>query len=326
MDEFDDIKKSRKFNISVWMISTAVIFLLLIISVFTHGFGIKSITGATSLNIEEQVKAYIEKNLVDSGTKVVVNDLQEENGIYKVSIDVNGQKFDSYVSQDGKLLFPTVIDMTKEVPTGTQATQQEVPKTDKPKDELYVFTYCPYGLQMEKTVIPVAKLLKDKIDFKIRQIGAMHGEYEKIEAERQLCIEKNYEDKFLDYVLAFAADTKIGNCKGEATCLSKELNPIYSDLGISSSKIDNCMKDDAEKLYADEEKNAAGNGVSGSPTLIINNIETQSERNPEAVKALICSAFKSTPEECNQKLSSNNVAAGFGTSTTTTTTTSSGSC
>ena len=35
MDEFDDIKKSRKFNISVWMISTIVIFLLLVISVFT---------------------------------------------------------------------------------------------------------------------------------------------------------------------------------------------------------------------------------------------------------------------------------------------------
>ena len=126
MDEFDDIKK-RKFNISVWMISTIVIALLLIISVFTHGFGIKSITGATSFDIENQVKDYIEKNLVNPETKVVVSDLQEENGIYKVSIEVSGQKFDSYVSQDGKLLFPTVIDMTKEI----LPLQQEVSPQQK---------------------------------------------------------------------------------------------------------------------------------------------------------------------------------------------------
>ena len=322
-------ERRKKFNLSVWMISTIVIALLLIVSIFTHGFGIKSITGATTSDVEAQVKDYIEKNLVETGTTVEVGDLTEENGMYKVTITVAGQKFDSYVSKDGKLLFPQVIDMTKEIPSasGTQTQpqiQQEVPKTDKPKVELYVFSYCPYGLQMEKTAIPVVKLLGSKIEFKIRQVGAMHGEYEKIEAKRQLCIEKNYPNKFLDYVSAFAANTKIGNCKGEETCLNKELNPIYSDLGISSSKIDKCMKDDAEKLYSNEEQNAAGNGVGGSPTLIINGVETQSERNPDAVKELICSAFKSAPDECNKKLSSENASPGFGTSTTSSA--SNGSC
>ena len=33
---------------------------------------------------------------------------------------------------------------------------------------------------MEKAMIPVVKLLGDKIDFTIRQIGAMHGDFEKL--------------------------------------------------------------------------------------------------------------------------------------------------
>jgi len=159
-------------------------------------------------------------------------------------------------------------------------------------------------------MIPVVKLLGDKIDFKIRQIGAMHGEFEKLEAERQLCIEKNYPSKFLDYVLAFAEDASCSS--GADTCLTSKLNTLYSKLGIDASKINACMTSEGQALYDAEVSNANSKGVSGSPTLIINGVETQSGRSPEAVKGAICEAFTNVPTQCSQKLSTDSASAGFG--------------
>jgi hypothetical protein len=218
------------------------------------------------------------------------------------------------MTKDGNYVISGLIPLSSETQNQNQPAQN-VPKTDKPSVELYVFTYCPYGTQMEKAVIPVVKLLGNKIDFKIRQIGAMHGEHEKIEAERQLCIEKNYPDKLLDYILAFVSDEKIGNCGGDATCLKPLINAIYSKLGIDEIKINSCMASDGESLYNVEVANAGQHGVSGSPTLIINGAETQANRSPEAVKGVICSAFNNVPSECSQTLSTDSASAGFGSTT-----------
>src|SRR4030042_6276821 len=220
------------------------------------------------------------------------------------------------------------------VESSSQTPQQtEVPKADKPTVELYVFTYCPYGLQMEKAMIPAVELLGDKINFKIRQIGAMHDAqgcsgsacFEKTEAQRQLCIEKNYPSKFLDYILSFAEDTSIGNCNGDATCLTSKLNALYTKLGIDASKINSCMASEGEKLYNAEVDNSGSKGVSGSPTLIINGVNTQSSRSPEAIKGVICSAFNNVPTECTMTLSTDSASAGFGAGTSSSST-SSASC
>ncbi|MBU3941884.1 MAG: hypothetical protein KKF74_03150, partial [Nanoarchaeota archaeon] len=45
---------------------------------------------------------------------------------------------------------------------------QCMPKKDKPEVELFVMSHCPYGTQIEKGMLPVARLLGDKIDFNIR--------------------------------------------------------------------------------------------------------------------------------------------------------------
>jgi len=164
--------------------------------------------------------------------------------------------------------------------------------------------------------LPVVKLLGDKIDFKIRQIGEMHGPFEEVEAKRQLCIEKEYPTKLFDYVDKFVSDAKVGSCRGTADCVNPIISSIYTSLGIDESKIDSCMKSDGETLYKAEEANAKKMGVSGSPTLFINGVQSRAGRNSASYLSGICSAFNVAPSECNATVSSTTPSPGFGGSTT----------
>jgi hypothetical protein len=50
-------------------------------------------------------------------------------------------------------------------------------------------------------------------------------------------------------------------------------------------------------------------GVSGSPTLIINNVDYSGARTAEAYKTAICSGFTAEPTECSQTLSEDSTSA-----------------
>lgn len=309
---------TEKVRKNPWIVSSLILGAILIVLVVGNVFGLTgniSLTGksVSSNTAGENLVTYL-NTITTSEVKLV--DVKEANGLYLVTVEYNGNNVPVYMTKDGKYYTTTLVPLTAD--TGTQTDTQtpaNIPKTDKPSVELYVFTYCPYGLQMEKAMIPVVNLLKDKIDFKIRQIGAMHGEHEKLEAERQLCIEKEYPSKFLDYLLAFAEDTSIGSCNGDVTCLTPKLNALFTKLGIDASKINSCMTTDGESLYNAEVTNAQSKDIGGSPTLVINGVQSQASRSPEAIKGVICNAFNTVPSECTQTLSTSQAAAGFGNGT-----------
>lgn len=297
-----------------WILSTFVLGLLVLILLVPFA----GLTGNTisEKDAGEKLIAYYESV---GATGLSLNSVGEESGMYKIILNYQGSEIPFYVTKSGYIIGNNLVSITEDATSSSSSNTQttEVPKTTKPSVELYVFTYCPYGLQMEKATIPVAKLLAGKIDFKIRQIGAMHGDYEKVEAERQLCIEKNYPDKFLDYVLAFAENTEIGNCKGDATCLTPKINALYTKLGIDAKKINSCMTSEGEDLYNAEVQNSNSKGVSGSPTVLVNGVSSSMSRSPAGVLDGICQTFADTsvPQACATQLSSTSSVAGFGAGT-----------
>ncbi len=298
-----------------WILSTFVLGVLVLILIIGSFSGKLTGNVVSGNSAGQQMLDYFNSNGVQNLT---IKSVDEVSGVYKVNFDYQGAVVPYYVTKDGRYAGSLSLLDTSSANSDSQTqTPKDIPKSNRPVVELYVFTYCPYGLQMEKAMVPVAKLLGDKIDFKIRQIGAMHGEFEKIEAERQLCIEKNYPNKYLDYLVAFAEDTSIGACKGDATCLTSKLSSLYSKFGIDANKINSCMSADGDKLYNAELSNSESKGVSGSPTIIINGVETSLSRSPDAVKTAICAAFNTSPSECSQKLSTSQASAGFGVSQST---------
>lgn len=301
---------TEKLRQNPWILATFV-FGIIIIILLVGGF---NLTGKV-----------ISQSQADQGflslasqqlTNVTITNTEKQNSFYKISFTSDETKSSSiYVTLDGQYLVTGLIPIstasnTPSSSNNQQQTQTTVPKTSKPSVELYVFAYCPYGLQMEKAMIPVVKLLGDKINFKIRQIGAMHGDFEKVEAQRQLCIEKNYPDKYLDYVLAFAQDTSCPS--GDSACVLTKTTSLFSKFGMDASKINSCMTSEGLTMYNSEVSNANSKGVSGSPTLIINGAETQATRSPGGVLSAICSAFNTSPSECSQTLSTSQASAGFG--------------
>lgn len=204
--------------------------------------------------------------------------------------------------------------------TPTKAAGTDVPKSDKPDIELFVMSHCPYGTQMEKGILPVVKELGDKIDFELKFVNyAMHPTQGEVEEQlNQYCIQKEQNDKFLDYLACFLEDgngekclTKIGIDQTElSTCTGKTdkefdvIKNLEDKSSWSSGRFPKFMIHDADNRKY---------GVSGSPTLVINGQTASSGRDAQSILNAICRAFTSSPEECNTDMTSfGNPTPGFG--------------
>lgn len=317
---------TKKVRTNPWIISTIVLgvfVLILLITNFSGGLTGKIVSEQDAGNIALN---FINTNLVPNGN-LTFDSVKEDSsiGCYVIQIPSNGQTIPVYLSKDGQYIdfgmgmvniatYSKYIDPQRTATTSQSNTQPtDVPKSDKPVVEAFIFSYCPYGLQFEKALIPVYNLLKNKADINIMAIGAMHGEFEQIESFRQVCIEKIYgKDKLFSYLKAFDESSDIGKCAGDADCLKPLIQKIFTTLGIDESDVNNCMDNDARALYASQGARASELGISGSPTLVINDVKVQVTRTPDAIKEIICSAFTTAPTECSQNISSSSASAGFG--------------
>ncbi|OGH68429.1 MAG: hypothetical protein A3I29_04685 [Candidatus Magasanikbacteria bacterium RIFCSPLOWO2_02_FULL_44_11] len=195
-----------------------------------------------------------------------------------------------------------------------------VPKSDKPKVELFVMSYCPYGLQMEKAYLPAWDLLKKKADIDLKFVSyAMHGEKEVVENTVQYCIQSEQNDKFQNYLKCFTGSGNTESCQTSAGISKSKLNSCVATTNKKYAILDK-LKDQSTWLsgqfpiYPIHEGLNDQYGVQGSPTLVINGTEVQIARTPESVKNAICAAFNDVPAECGQTLSNSSFDPGFGTS------------
>jgi protein-disulfide isomerase len=309
MDE--EIKNSEnKAPRNSWKITAFVLIgLVILLSVFMF-------TGVLTGNvISENSAAETLVDYLNSVTDGGISLLSSEDigNLYMVTVSYNGQNIPVYITKDGKYFVQGITQIMEE--PEEEEIPTEVPKSDKPVVEAFIFSYCPYGLQFEKALVPVYNLLKDKVDFNIVAIGAMHGEFEKKETLRQISIEQLYgKDKLFEYLNEFNTNTNIGSCNGDDECLDKYLPAIYTKLQIDKVKIENYMKTSAEAIYNEQMARAESLGISGSPTFVINDVKVQVSRNPDAIKEAVCSAFNISPDECLQELSTSSASAGFGAS------------
>jgi len=257
-------------------------------------------------------ESYAKDKLMDFVKSRGINDAKilesnEKSGLYEIVLSIQGQEIPLYMTKDGKyitqILIPT--DMKNIEPVNNPQTPKEVPKSDKPKVELFVMTYCPYGTQAEKGLIPVIKTLGNKIDAKIRFVHYfMHGDKEEKETYNQVCIREEQSSKFLSYLECFLED---GNSE---RCITK--------VGIDKTKLENCLKTKSKDYYEKDKELSEKYGVQGSPTLILNGVEVNSARDSNSFLNTVCSSFNTKPSECSKQLSNQSPSPGFGYSVSTT--------
>jgi glutaredoxin len=271
----------------------------------------------------EKTITFINNNLVTPGTSAELLSTGESRGLYELKIQYQSQEVTLYTTKDCTLLFTNAVNMT--INSGAQQSPKTAPapiKSARPAVDLYVMSFCPYGTQAETSMQPVFELLNGKADFRVRYIAtisgttadsvdSLHGPSEAAEDLRQICINKNYPAKFWPYLTAF--NTACYPSWQNATALAACRKDTLASLGIDSTKIETCASGSEGMVVLQADGTETNkNGVSGSPTLIINGVTYSGARTPEAYKQAICNSFDTVPAECSTVLSSASASASSG--------------
>lgn len=325
----EEHKKGKKFFDNPWKTTAVLSIALCLILVAIILLGVTPSSGATSMitadAASQKALNFIKENMVSEGTQVNINNVSEEKGLYKMTIEVKSgtlsQEVDAYISKDGQLFFPQAInidEIEQAMPEESSTTTIEVTKSDKPEAHAFVMSYCPYGLQFIKAYVPVMELLGDKADLEINFVNyAMHGKEELDENLRMYCIQKEQKAQFTDYLRCFVENDDYEACIASA--------------GVDSTKLDSCIQSTDDEfnitgLYNDQTTWSGGRfprfpveddmndeyGVGGSPTFVLNGNVMSVTRSAEAIKDAICSAFNTPPEECSEELSDQAEQPGIG--------------
>lgn len=247
-----------------------------------------------------------------------------EDNLCLLKYDIEDQDIEIYTSLNGDLIFIPGLEPIKrsevelELEKSNTTQQTQVVKTDKPVVELFIMSHCPYGTQIEKGILPVVDVLEDKIDFKIKFVNyIMHDLVEIQEQMLQFCIQEEYNDKFTEYLYCFLEEGNSQKC--------------VEQMNFSKEKLDACI-DGVDKEYNIMEmyndKSTWNNGyypkflvhdaenkiydVKGSPTLVVNGVSVNSNRDSQSLLNTICEAFNEKPRACNQELSNKSPTPGFG--------------
>jgi hypothetical protein len=276
----------------------------------------------TQLEAKNKVEEFINKNLMQGGTKANISSVTKENGMFKVMVEIGEgkqkQEITSYLSVDGSKFFPSVMDIAeteKKIAGQAEAEAKpvaEIPKTDKPTVDLFVMSFCPFGNKAEDTIKPVYDLLKNKVSFNFHyivssegdSIKSLHGEKEVVQNEREACVLKDYgKDKWVSFVTYVNT-----NCGSDGACWETGAK----NLGINVAKVTACVASNGVALMKADEKVSVEAGASGSPTMTINGVETKvvyQYGNSEEYKKIICESFNKAPAECAKVLSSGTATA-----------------
>jgi hypothetical protein len=319
---------TKVFNSKIIGIAIIIAGLLISATLFYFNYQEKGATDQGILSSEEAGKKaldFIKNDILGGEVNASLEEIYKENGLYKMKLNIEGQEVEAYLTLDGKFLFPqeTAIDLDPPV-------AKEIPKTDVPSVNLFVMAFCPYGNEAEEIIMPIEELLGDKANIELHYIfsksevgeyTSLHGEQEFNQGIRELCVNKYEKDKFWDFIKQINE-----NCTYEN--VDSKWEAIATNIDIDVQKIKDCVENELEDLLAYEfglsqteylvqdpknHDNKEKITISGSPTLVINNMVYDKGRSVQEYKDAICSAFITSPEECNQELSSSYESKGSAT-------------
>ena len=278
---------------------SVILAIALIISVATNGFSGKS-NNMPPDEAKKKVVDYV-KNLV-AGQSVDVQSINDNGDLYSLRLVIDGRPYDSYMTKDGSLLFPSAVELNKKIEgTGIEQMADEIEKREKPVLEMFVMSECPYGVQAEEAFFPVLNAMKGTFDFKLHFIAnengdtfsSLHGQKEIDEDIRQVCAMKYYPDKYVDYI----------SCQNKNYLARKDISTTWNECmkttNMDIDKVNKCSEGDEgkgllkENIKASNEKN-----IGGSPTILINNRQYSGARTTQAFQKLLCNAFSKAPKEC----------------------------
>ena len=276
-----------------------------------------SISSGTSISSDEassKVIQFVNKQLRGRATSSLES-ITSTDGVYKLILRINSREIAPvYLSRDGQLLFPEVINLGNVSKKQKKITCKDIPKVSKPELKAFVVSRCPFGLQAQRILSNIVENIPElKSDIRVEYIGSidngkiesMHGDTEAKENLRQICIREEQPSTYWDYI---SCHIKKG-----------EVDPCLASAKVDTQKLNGCITDKdrglkyAQKDFVDVERY----NISGSPEYVLdNNVLNEQNldfggRSAEAFKNLICCAFKTKPQFCSKTLDKSIAARSF---------------
>ncbi len=266
-------------DMGTWRFIAVIVAALLVVSIFTNGFSFTGNTVRATLSEDEAVKKtldFVNTNLLQPGLGATAGESEDVGDLYKIDLTVAGQPFESYMTKDGRLLFPQGFDLKAPAP-GQQNT--EAPVVDVSADDdpvkgsadapvtIIEFSdfQCPF---CERFVTETLSLIDEKYiqtgkvklvyrDFPLENIHLQATPA----AEAAECADEQgefweYHDKLFENQQSLSA----ANYKLWA-----------KELGLDEEQFNDCV--DSKKYAAEVQKDLADGtaaGVSGTPAFFVN--------------------------------------------------------
>ena len=168
----------------------------------------------------------------------------------------------------------------------------------KPEVELFVMSYCPFGVEAEKELMPwLDKKFGGRVNFTLQFIASLevsddsddsetlkfrslHGQLEVVENIRQVVIAEYYPEKLTDYVLCRADRLK----ESWQICAQK--------VGLDIGKINHIVEsDEGKRLFAENIKRSKALNISSSPTVVVDGVVVDRELVHKSTRKGVCTAF-----------------------------------
>jgi len=307
----------NKVNLS-WILIT------LMIAAFLIGYG-KMNSGGTLFNGFGSQKAektiekaldFVNKNMLEGSEAVLVSS-SEESGVYKFKMKIDEQEYDSYLTKDGKILFPSGISIVEQeeattTTEGVKMTCEDINKIKEPVLEAFVVSKCPFGVQMQRILNEIVKNIPQIASYiKVEYMGAidggkitsMHGDEEAQENLRQICLREEQPNNFWAYIDCHIKEGNVDSCLQTAQ--------------VDINNLAGCLADANRGLvYAEKDfVNQNTYEVTGSPTLFLDGVKVSEfdfgGRTAEAVKTMLCCAFQDKLGFCDTVLSTESANTSF---------------
>ncbi|MDE0325498.1 MAG: multiheme c-type cytochrome [Candidatus Poribacteria bacterium] len=164
------------------------------------------------------------------------------------------------------------VDHSRTEPSLKEILEQRMRGPMKPQVELFVMSFCPFGVQAEEELLPFIEKYGEAVDFNLRFIAnlveeadsdepkftSLHGEVEVIENLRQIAVSQLYPDQFFDFLL----------------CRAKHLESAWTrcaeKLGLDIDKVNQEMESERTKrIFEADIQRSTALGVRASPTLVV---------------------------------------------------------
>jgi hypothetical protein len=307
----------EKLKENPWILSTLILGIVIIVFFSSSLFSIE-------VSAEKAGNNFVE--FVNSQGGPQIEFISAKNfgpSLYEITILANGNEGMVHLTKDGnyfvQIVSPIGPKENEAESSTTDNSNSNMPKSDKPKVELFIMSHCPYGTQAEKGILPALNVLGDEIDFDLRFVYyAMHPTQGEVEEQlNEYCIQKEQEEKLFDYLTCFLQEGDREACLIETNIDQTKLDACVNSTDEEFSVLTN-LEDKSSWLNGrfplfniDKELNDEY-GIAGSPTLVINGVVAESGRDPASYLDTICQSFNEAPEVCGTELTSTAYGPGFG--------------